>query len=383
MQARILTVLFFVALISGSCTGTDKSVTYQTIGNDTLYQCDASKINRIETIRLSEWISDFQIVRFEDSDTALFKFWKVYITEHYIGILQNAQYPFKLFNHQGKFICDVGSIGQGPGEYTMLYSAAIDERTNTVCLAPFSGDKLLKYTMSGDFVCPVSIGKMQKPQIRFETDGSISLVHLCFRGMTGFQYARIDNDNRVSYILPNKSHAVDARDKNGNFVGFNHEIWFYNNTADFTYMTTAIDTLYKFNPQNGQTVPRFTMTNHAGYYCIYNEFPSCFIINTGPVANDGLWKPESNIVVIDKQSKQSYYAKVINDKAGHMRIDDLPYSNNGWYHEMFEPYQLIEKIQTHLKENKCSEEDRKMLEELKNSIDEDGNNIMFMGKIKK
>lgn len=357
MKVKILIIFFFVILTFCSCTRmSDDSVTCQSIENEIFYVCDASKIDAFETINLSEWISDFKIVRFENSDMALFKFWKIYITENYIGILQDAQSPFKLFNHQGEFICNVGSIGQGPGEYTMLYSAAIDEKTNTICLAPFSGDKLLKYNIDGDFICSVYIGKMQKPQIRFETDGSISLVHLCFKGMTGFQYARIDKDNNVSYILPNKYQAVEARDKNGNFVGFNHEVWFYNNSPDFTYMTTAIDTLYKYNPQNERTIPRFTMTNHTGYYCIYNELPFCFMVKFGSVKGE-TWKPESSIAVIDKQLEQSYYVKIINDKVGHLPIDDLPYSNNGWYHEMFEPYQLIEKIQTYLKENKCSDED--------------------------
>jgi hypothetical protein len=273
----------------------------------------------------------------------------------------------------------VGSIGQGPGEYTMLYGAAIDEKKNTICLAPFSGDKLLKYDMDGYFVCSVHVGEMHKPQIRFETDSSISLVHLCFRGRSGFQYARIDKDNNVSHVLPNKHQAVDALDEHGSFVGYNQEVWFYNNSSDFTYMTTVIDTLYKYNPQNGQTTPRFTMTNHTGYYCVYNELPSYFIAR---LRGDGAWKPESNIVVIDKESKQSYYAKFINDKAGNMPVDPLPHPNNGWYYEMFEPYQLIEKIEAHLRKNKCSDEDRKILEKLKASIDEDGNNILFMGKIK-
>lgn len=382
MKTWKFSMTLWVVLLFGSCAGvSDDSVTYQIIENDTLYVCDASKISRLETVKLNDWVSDFQVVRFEDLDTALFKAWKIYVTDHYIGILQSDRMAFKLFDRQGRFICDVGSVGQGPGEYAMLYSAAIDEKTNTICLAPFTGDKLMKYNMNGEFICSIDIGRMQKPQIRFESDGSITLTHLCFKDMTAFQYARIDKDNHVSYVLPDKNRAVDARDKDGNFVGFNHEVWFRNNIADFTSMTTAHDTLYKFNLNNEQTTPRFTMTNHTGYYCIYNEYPSCFMIHIGSMSQDA--PPLSDIIITEKQPKQSYYAKIVNDKVGNLPVKSLSHWNDGWYCEMYEPGELIEKIEAHLKENKCSKEDRRILEELQNSIDDNGNNILFVGKIKK
>lgn len=77
------------------------------------------------------------------------------------------------------------------------------------------------------------------------------------------------------------------------------------------------------------------------------------------------------------------YLKVTNDLIGNLPVQDLATSiNNGWYYEMFEPYQLLDLIDERLSNSECSDQDRKVLEDLKNSIDEDGNNIMFMGKLK-
>lgn len=75
--------------------------------------------------------------------------------------------------------------------------------------------------------------------------------------------------------------------------------------------------------------------------------------------------------------------KVTNDLIGNLPIQDLATSiNNGWYYEMFEPYMLLDLIDERLSNSECSDQDRKVLEDIKNSIDEDGNNIMFMGKLK-
>lgn len=49
---------------------------------------------------------------------------------------------------------------------------------------------------------------------------------------------------------------------------------------------------------------------------------------------------------------------------------------------MFEPYRLLDLIDERLSASECADKDRKVLEDLKTSIDEDGNNIMFIGKLK-
>ena len=45
--------------------------------------------------------------------------------------------------------------------------------------------------------------------------------------------------------------------------------------------------------------------------------------------------------------------------------------------------QLMEKIEERLEQSDCTEADRKVLKELYNSLDEDDNNIMFIGRLKR
>ena len=44
--------------------------------------CDVNEIRETRTINLSEWVEDFQIIRFENSDTALFRMKSVAITDN-------------------------------------------------------------------------------------------------------------------------------------------------------------------------------------------------------------------------------------------------------------------------------------------------------------
>lgn len=91
----------------------------------------------------------------------------------------------------------------------------------------------------------------------------------------------------------------------------------------------------------------------------------------------------TNTIVVDKQQKRSCYLNITNDLVGNLPIPWFTSAiKNGWYYEMFEPYRLLDLIDERLSDSKCSDDDRKILEELKNSIDEEGNNIMFIGKLK-
>ena len=123
-----------------SSSQSDGSVTIEANGAVT---CDFDLVKDTLTIPLSEWVEDFQIVRFEDNDTAIFKMRWPLITEHYIGICQRGGGAFKLFDRQGNFLCDVGGVGGGPGEYKGLYSQAIDEKNGWIYLAPISWKKYL------------------------------------------------------------------------------------------------------------------------------------------------------------------------------------------------------------------------------------------------
>ena len=81
-----------------------------------LYICDLKAAGDTIDIPLSELVEDCRIVRFETSDEALFKAWWIEVSDNYICVRQQSN-VVKLYDKDGKFLCNIGAMGNGPGEY--------------------------------------------------------------------------------------------------------------------------------------------------------------------------------------------------------------------------------------------------------------------------
>ena len=342
-----------------------------------LITCDFDKVKEeIITIPLSEWVDEFQIVRFEDKDTALFKMWWPLITDNYIGIRQRSRLPFKLFDRQGRFLCDVGNVGGGPGEYNSLYSEAIDEKNGWVYLAPFANsDHLLKYDLQGEYIGEVKLGeRLNKPKLQMLPDGSLSLVHLYFHdNKSTMMAATVSPEGKVTRCPDVPKHLqVAFRDKQ--LPGFNHEIWHYGNTDEMKFAYTFSDTLYTYDHKTNRLRADFVMKNYRksdDTYCIHFPMRDRYIT----------WVKGKGSIVTDLKTRQSHFFELKNDFMGGLPINNQ--SSNGYIYAMYEPMQLMEKIEERLEQSDCTEADRKVLKELYNSLDEDDNNIMFIGRLKR
>ena len=342
-----------------------------------LITCDFDKVKEeIITIPLSEWVDEFQIVRFEDKDTALFKMWWPLITDNYIGIRQRSRLPFKLFDRQGRFLCDVGNVGGGPGEYNSLYSEAIDEKNGWVYLAPFANsDHLLKYDLQGEYIGEVELGeRLNKPKLQMLPDGSLSLVHLYFHdNKSTMMAATVSPEGKVTRCPDVPKHLqVAFRDKQ--LPGFNHEIWHYGNTDEMKFAYTFSDTLYTYDHKTNRLRADFVMKNYRksdDTYCIHFPMRDRYIT----------WVKGKGSIVTDMKTRQSHFFELKNDFMGGLPINNQ--SSNGYLWAMYEPMQLMEIIEERLEQSDCTEADRKVLKELYNSLNEDDNNIMFIGRLKR
>ena len=371
-----LSLLIAGSVISCGPKGNNSVTTVKDSDGNILTLCDYSKVNDTIDIPLSEWVEDCQLIRFENKDTALFKLWWPVISSNYIGIRQ-SEGAFKLFDRNGKFLHDIGKVGQGPGEYSgSIYDEIIDETADAIYLAPFfNSSKILKNNMDGTFARDIEVGeKMNKPKIALNNDGSVSMIHLCFENQSKIFSAVIDKTGKATSYKGKAGQIVNPLDKEGNYVGFDNEIWSYKNTPEFTYMITGNDTLFVYNPKDGNSKPRFTVTNlpkNETFFSIYLELPQKYIAN--------FWG--KGVIVVDKATNDSHYVRLKNDKFGGI---NAPFNfTNGYFFAMYEPALLMEKIEKRLSESSCTEKDKTVLNKLLDSLNEDDNNVMFVGKLKK
>lgn len=243
-------------------------------------------------------------------------------------------------------------------------------------MAPFFGSsKILKYNIDGTFVSDIDLQeRLNKPTVALNPDGSISVVHLCFKGMSEMMAAHVAKDGTVKKYIPEDNLKVNPRDKDGAFVGFNNEIWGYNNVGGFPFMAMPVDTLYHYNPEANRVEARFALANAPtgkDVFLIYNELPGRFLAT--------VWG--EGTIEVNTQDNSSRYVKLVNDFVGGL---EAPFNFvDGWFFSMYEPLQLMDKIEARLAAGDCTEKDKEVLNKLLDSLDENDNNIMFIGKLKK
>lgn len=374
-KVSILATLYVTSLMAGCTTASKGDGTLTLVENDgnILTVCHFNQVKDTIDINLSELVEDFKVVRFEDSDSAFFKSNGLCITDHYIGILQTDIRPFLLFGHDGKLKCQVGAVGNGPGEYNQsIYDEAINEKMGEIYLSSFAFySKILVYnTTDGKFVREiVTKENLSKPKIEVSDNGDITIIHMPFE----------NNKEKFLAIVYDKEGVFKQELKpTPNFLqqNFDQDIFAYHNVPEFSFWLSSCDTLFHYDKNANKIYPKFKMdfgeVSETPLH-IYNELPGYYL--TAMLWNKG-------IIAVNKEKQTSNYARLINDFFGHMEAPMFNFCN-GWFYLMFEPERLITQIEKRLADNDCSAEDRKQLETMLESIDEEGNNILFMGKLKK
>ena len=370
MKKTILLAWVGIGALCAACTSSNNtSVVKDGAGNE-LFVAHYQEIKDTVVINLSDLVEDYELIRFEDNDSALLGFRVMpTITEHYIGVSQRRGQPYLLFDRQGNFLCNVGNVGQGPGEYAwQIYDAAISEQKGEVYLAQFAfSPKIFAYNLQGKLTREIETGcTLSKPKIEMDDEGNLCVVQIPMPSQKSLNLAiQMDGSGNVTRTL--KAEERFWMDD------FNGDLFAYHNVPEFSFHITCCDTLFHYDRTENRVVPKYTldfgmMDEKPGH--IYNEIPGYYITN---VFGEGT-------IFTDKQKRTSYYVRIVNDYCGHMENPVL--FKDGYAYWIHEPARWIRHIEKRLGRSDCSDADRKQLTELLESIDEEGNNLMFIGKLK-
>ncbi len=374
-------MLLSLTLTLIACGGSVQNV--RTIGMDDaqMFLCNESEVTRVKELKLSELVEDFQIIRMDNRKEAFFGYEWMFFSNNHICIRQ-SQGPVKLFDKSGKFIADVGKIGRGPGEYTSIYDVLIDEAANSIYVSPISGDAILQYDFNGKFKKEINLGaRLNKARLFMQPDSTLSVVHLCFKDRGDqFSVANIRQNDSIEHLYIdalaiNSVRIIDGREVS---EGFNNEVWAYRNTPEATFMMTYTDTLYQYNPSKNSASATFAMEmdehKRENNFTIYQELPNHYLAHI--IGDDG------RRILIDKDKQEAYEANITNDYLGGMDIG-LKFQD-GYFFSSYEPLVLDEKITEHLASTGgLTDEQIEKLKALKSTLNEEDNNILFIGKLKK
>ena len=375
-------ILVLAALVLGTycCSPKgDGSISEVIVNGNKMYVFSLNDLKSdTTTVSLSSLVDYCNLVQLETTEEAYFRPGNTTVTEKYIGIRSSGA-PYKLFDHSGNFLCDVGSVGKGPGEWTIsLYDDIIDDKNELIYFSSFMSNKILVYSTSGKFLKDiVAPHQLQKPKM-FLSDNILTVIHMPFQ-----------NDKAVAYQFDVKTGEVlkELAPPPAHFIvqSFDGELFSTRNAPGiFDFLHTSSDTLYHFDMKNNKILPAFRVTYSTSERVWMRYFPlnkNIFLTNVNMFSEEQRRFMPIGIVASDLKTKTSSWIKVVNDFYGNMSVPIGSVSNGYWVRNV-QPEQLMEDIENRLAQRGLSENDRQILNKTLSTLKENTNNVVFIGKLK-
>ena len=154
---------------------------------------------------------ELQIVPLDNRDEALVGGWvRTIVSDNYILVSNNRQVPYKLFGRDGKFICTVGSFGQGPNEYQLTYAEQLDEAHNRIYIMSWNAEKILVFDLKGNPQPYIPLNtRVPKGKLRVNTaDSTVVVTTLPFEGSPEVVWVQDMHGNRKQSVAP--GHLIRA-----------------------------------------------------------------------------------------------------------------------------------------------------------------------------
>ena len=355
--------------------------------------CELALLKDTIDLPLSFWVEDFEIVKLGNKDEALVGKGTVHVSDNYILIGNANNVPCKLFRRNGSFVGNVGSIGQGPGEYMKAYDIQIDEKSGCIYMLPWKSNSILVYDMNGKHIKDIPLNKKYEtlivPKGKFKVDAEknrVAVMLLPFNFLPVVAWIQDMEGNFIHEIPMNHLKVIPA---------FSNEVISAKtaiNALDvhiYLLREQRKDTLYHLNMETGKLQPKFTLDFGGDDIAIHNylELPAHYVGSLSfleQVSEISYMTYTNGSYIVEKATGKGSFYRTKNDF-----LDDEPvninsqYCSNGYYTINIEPSILINKLEKALAKKSISPDKRKKLEDLLASIDEDDNNYIFIGKLKK
>ena len=352
---------------------------------------------------LGDLMESYEIIRLDNRDEALIKTYPygVYVTDNYI-LLRPADVvsPVKLFTRKGRYVADIGGVGQGPGEYLYLFSWLVDEKENRIYLGPGRTDKVLVYDLKGNYLPDevIRFGEIvHKSQIWVDYDKkNVVVVTLPFSANVNSNFAINKNvcwvqnrDGDIVHRIPvnhygligDYSNALVAR-RNVDAISFS--------ISEVPMLRTRPDTLYHYDAVKNIITPCFTKDHvvsenqsvctvlyetSRSYWAQVTLYPNNLSSSVSSVR-----LPAFNVCVSKKDGNVRRIDRFTDPLLGLSHLFLM--MNNGYICISYDPLELMDALDKVLTQTDLEPDVRKRATDLRNSLHENDNDILIIGKLK-
>lgn len=354
------------------------------VNGDTVVTCDMSAVKESLRIPFSTFFEKLEVIKLDNSneDALVSESHMITVTDNYLGI-NVAHYPYKLFTRQGKFIGRIGNIGQGPGEYNLLYDSQIDEANNRIYLLPWTTRQILVYDLKGNFVEKIPLPYLVHKGVFHvnHDEHQVTVTHLAFAG------------DPVVWIQDMKGNILsESKSPHMTAPGYSNEINLYKgeNTAltfSIYHYMPIVDSLYNYCTDNNRLIPLFTtdfgseMPKHDYIDCGNYYLTDIYGPNTDPKTMHLYTAKVVKRIIVDKRTLRGAYYKMVNGELGGIALESRRWFMNEYgYTVCWDPGDLLDLIEERLADPKISTDNREFLNVWKSKISPDDNGYVILGK---
>lgn len=235
-------------------------------------------VSTVPSLLLSEVAEKLEIVPLEMTDeSVLSDITEMQVTDHNIWIDHGREFYIYRFSRSGKFLNKIGSIGQGPGEYTNYSTFLVDEDKKEVYIIA-NTNGVLAYDFEGNFKRKIVDIQMILQLFASPYDQYILNNQKFFATQNFGLYRPIDKDSLWSFVSLGDGFQKKKYFKNPAHVGKEEQIianranmdrmvnyWMeyltsvdtYNGQLTLKYPDT--DTIYCYDDATNQLLPQYAI----------------------------------------------------------------------------------------------------------------------------
>lgn len=395
--------MIFMAICSCSGSRSQSAITLKDcdviaervmVGQNDVVVCDWAKAVQTLEFPLSELLEDFKLIKLDNSSQEC----KVSVTNTFAV---SANYisscgpdgPARIFDKEGKFVRQIGNVGEGEEEYTPYASRVyIDERQQKVYITGIYTPKqiLMEYSLTdGSFLKKIPLPtRTMLESIYVDDNQTIHFVHDPIRDFTEYLAWSQNENGEILSSIPAKTYWSEDyyQPEQGNWELSMTSLYPCGGamTVFFDRYFTVPDSLYHYQPGQERLLPCFTVrfpNPESIPWHNYEEYTHYYMMTVYTGAA-GSALPTKRMIV-DKQTLKGANIDLVVDELGGLSLKGAIYHLcNGYFYYNLSPDNLKERIKKTLQKPELEEKQREKLNRILEGIAPNDNNYLMLGKLK-
>jgi hypothetical protein len=228
-------------------------------------------LGQYQKIPVSRFVTELEYIPLQTDDYCLIgRINQIFVTSTHIFVAGN-RYCYS-FSRDGRFMREIGRVGQGPGEYELIYDLSMDEENQLLFIEAKS--RLLVYSWDGVFRRSINLpqnnlsGVMQGNLVEktFFVRDNLFIGHVCnLSGKEPYNFILFDTSGQIIKSFENHVKFERTRPR---FTEDDFAMRPFRLSESIYIKEYAIDTLYCLNERN-ELVPKFVF--NLGKYAFHKE----------------------------------------------------------------------------------------------------------------